>query len=75
MITLCYVVDVVDLFLCQIISYLYFNELSIFEYSKTEFFLRVYDSQSIHKKKFKVKVKHEEFFAYRFVKLLVCAMS
>ncbi len=30
-------VDVVDLFICQITSYLYFDELSIFEYSKTEF--------------------------------------
>ncbi len=30
-------VDVVDLFICQITSQLYFDELSIFEYSKTEF--------------------------------------
>ncbi len=29
--------DVVDLFICQITSLLYFDELSIFEYSKTEF--------------------------------------
>ncbi len=30
-------VDVVGIFICQITSYLYFDEWSIFEYSKTEF--------------------------------------